>query len=264
MVFWYLMWLCLCTSVVVRGQAPELEQAVYGTGPFLSTDQSQWSLFRNPAGLVETDSWNGLIAYYLPYGLPDLQSLSWGLLVPIKPVLGISVFQSGSRLFRSQQIAISTAFGLGQVVLGARIKYWRLVFAGNEPVTAASLELGLQFKLSDKLVAGTFLSNVLQSKVANEQTLPVVWAAGVRYQSSTKVLFLLETGHRLGEILELKLGGQYQMKEKIALRTGYSTYSRQSYFGLTFSTPNLELDYAISLHFILGVVHQGGISISWP
>lgn len=245
------------------GQSPGMDQPVFGEGPFLATDQSQWSLYRNTAGIADFDSWQLLTGYHLPYNLLELQSLYLGILIPGKPVMGISIFQAGGDLFRNQQLALNSAIRVKNLSLGLRSKFWRLTFLGLESLHAFSVDFGLQLKLSDRLIAGSFFSNATQTSIGDNQSLPVVWASGIRYQPSGKFLISFEAASHLGSVLELKLGLEYLVKDKLGVRSGFSSLNKQSYFGLTFQTLNFELEYAISLHLALGVVHQAGLSFSW-
>ena len=255
-------YLLVCSSRLY-GQSPDLEISSFGSGPFVSINESQWSLFRNMAGLANSESWQVMIGYYNPYNLKDLQSLSWGIILPLKVVLGASVFQSGGHEFRNQQLAVNTAMHFNRLHLGLRVKYWRLSFVGFQRLNGITIDLGLQLRLTEKLVTGTYLSNITQSRIGNDQILPVIWATGLYYQPSSKLALSFEAVHRLAHILELKFGTEYFIKEKLVARTGFNTSNRQSYFGVIFNTSKVELDYAISLHLQLGVIHQAGLTFSW-
>ncbi len=254
-------WMC---SFGLSAQSPEVDQAPVGTGPFVSTEQSQWALFRNMAGLAESDSWSMVLAYRYPYNLKELQSLSWGIIVPSKPNLGISIFQSGSKLFLNQQIALSGSKKVGRLNLGLRVKYWRLTFTGQDHLTSWSVAVGMQVQLTEKLVAGIFLSNVTQNLIGQEELLPTVWFTGINYDASPKLQLSLEIGHNLSYLWEYKLGFDYQLKENISVRSGFNSSNREGHFGLGFNINKVQIDYALGIQLLLGISHQAGLIYSWP
>jgi len=254
-------WIC---SFGLTAQSAEVNQASVGTGPFVSTEQSQWALFRNMAGLAESDSWGMVLAYHYPYNLKELQSLAWGIIIPSKPKLGISIFQSGSNLLLNQQIALCIAKKFDGLNLGLRVKYWRLTVTGYDHLASLSMAVGIQVKLTKKLVIGSFLSNITQNQIGNEELLPTVWFTGISYDPSPKLQLILEIGHNLGYTWDYKLGFDYKFKEKISVRSGLNSSNRQGHFGLGFHTDKIQLDYALGIHFLLGISHQAGLSYSWP
>ncbi len=247
----------------LSAQSSEVDQTSLGSGPFVSTEQSQWAIFRNMAGLEQSESWNIVLAYNYPYNLKELQSLAWGIIIPWKQKLGISIFQSGGNLFRNQQIAISTSKGFGALYLGIRVKYWRFTFSGGDILASFSMAVGMQIQLTKDLVIGAFLSNVTQNQVGLEDILPTLWFTGISYSPSPKLQLVLELGHRLGYTWEYKLGFNYQLIEKISVRSGFNTSNRKGHFGLGFHTNRFKIDYAVGVHFSLGLSHQAGLSYSW-
>ena len=250
-------------SFGLTAQSPEVDQISVGAGPFVSTEQSQWALFRNVAGLAESDSWSIVLVYHYPYNLRELQSLAWGVIIPSKLKVGITIFQSGGNLFRNQQIALNASKKIGGLNLGIRVKYWRLTFAGQDHITALSVALGMQLQLSEQLVAGAFISNVTQNRIGQEEFLPTVWFTGISYNPSPKLLLALEIGHELGHTWEYKLGFDYKLKEKISVRSGFNSSNGQGHFGLGFHTKKFQLDYAVGIHLSLGISHQAGLCYSW-
>ena len=255
---------CVCCYSTLLGQGPELDQAAFSPGPFLAVEQSHWSVFRNMAGMTAVESNRLVVGYHLPYHLSELQSMMIGAIFVSKPAIGISVYQTGGEIMQNQQLAFSTATSFEKVSVGARFKYWRTAISGLSPISTIMLDLGLQFRLTDKLSAGSYVTNITGSKAGADQLLPIILASGIRYQAAEKLLLLFEIAHRIGELLELRLGIDYQLKKRFNARTGFTSYGRQFYFGFVFQTFKLELDYALSLSPWLGAIHQTGISYSWP
>ena len=252
-------WIC---CIGLYGQSPELNLISIGTGPFVSTDQSALTLFRNMAGMVESDSRKILVAYHLPFQIKELQSFIFGVSIPSNPCLGITIFKSGGEAFRNQQIAISGSKKVEGVNLGVRLKYWNLLFAGHEPIHAWSLAVGIQVPISEKILAGVFINNVTQNKIGKE-ILPTVWFSGISYRPIEKLKLVVESGLVDRRLMELQVGLDYLIKEKVSIRGGISSLRKQGYFGVGFKLAQWTIDYALAVHFALGVSQQAGLIYSW-
>jgi hypothetical protein len=245
-------------------QTPGIDLPVYGSGPFQSTDQSHWSLFRNMAGLAKSDHNRIALGYQIPYNLKELQSLALGIIIPKPAKLGVSFYQSGTDGLINQQLAISASMALSRLSLGIRAKYWSVTVSGNNSLHSISLDAGIQIHISDQVLVGVFMSNLSQSKLSTNETIPVTWHSGISYRPGPKLLFQIEAGHVLGYHWEFTSGIEYVIKEKFFTRTGYNVPTKGHYWGLGFHSDPIEIDYAVDLHPYLGITHQAGISFYWP
>lgn len=259
----YIKWIGLITVTTgLSAQSPEIDLPAYGSGPFLATEHTRWALFRNMAGLSESESWEILLAYNFPFQLAELQCFAIGLIIPWKPVVGISLFQSGQDNLINQQVGLNSSIKLHQLNIGLRIKYWRITIPGKTH-NSISASAGLQIQITENVLVGIFIGNLTQSDIGYNETLPILWCTGISFKPSTKITTILEAGHVLGYYWQLKFGVEYTPKEKLVFRTGLNAINRQGYLGLGFKSAFTDIDYAISLHPYLGISHQAGLSFSW-
>jgi len=245
-------------------QNPEIDFSLVGAGPFISTEQSQWAVFRNMAGLSKLDSWNAVLAYHYPYDLKELRSFIWGVVIPSTPAIAVSIFQKGSTPLVNQQMAISSALEIERVNIGIRVKYWRLSFSGHDPISSWSLAIGFQVQVSEKIVVGAFMDNITQSRIGYNETLPISWFTGLKYKHSDQILFALEVARNLNQLTEFNVGFDYLVKSRVSVRSGLDPVNKQSHVGLGFHADRFQIDYAASFHFSLGFSHQAGLYYSWP
>ena len=257
---------CCLISVTTGlfGQSPEIELPALGAGPFQSTDQSHWSLFRNMAGTVNSENCQIVLGYQLPYNLKELQSLALGILIPGAVNVGASLFQSGTDNLINQQAAVTSSMSFGKLNLGIRVKYWRVAISGITSLSSISADAGVQIELTDQVLAGVFISNLTQSQLGENEIIPVIWQTGISYKPTAKLSILIETGHVLGHHWEFKSGIEYRIKKRLLARTGYNISNKRHYWGLGFLSNSIELDYAIDFHPYLGITQQAGFCYSWP
>ena len=214
------------------------------------------------AGSTNIRSAELVFGYYLPYNLTELQALMLGVVFPTKPSLGFTVYQTGGALLRNQQLALTAASAFEKIKIGVRVKYLRTAISGLGAFSAITVDLGLQLELTNKLLVGSYISNVSGSKLGQDHSLPMIIASGIQYQLSDKLLTLLEVAHRIGEVLEIRQGVEYELKSRFKMRTGFTTYGRQGYLGFTLRAFKIKIDYALTFHPYLGVNHQTGVSYS--
>jgi hypothetical protein len=251
-------------SSAIAGQSLELNPAAYGSGPFVAADQSKYALWRNVAGIANTNSWNLLLAYQYPYDLPEIQSFAIGIIIPWKPGIGLSMLQSGTTPLINQQIAINTAVELNEVKIGVRVKYWHLEFSGNNLLNAITAGIGIQAELNSQIVAGIYIDNVTQTHIGQQESIPVLWYTGIKYQPAPHLTLNIETGYVMEQEWQVKMGVEYIIKNRFVARTGFNASNLESFFGLGFLIEPLEIDYALSIHPSLGITHQGAGSYSQP
>jgi len=214
--------------------------------------------------MVNSDKCQIVFGYQLPYSQKELQSLSLGIIIPGTVIMGVSLFQSGTDILINQQAALNTSMALGMLSLGIRVKYWRTTVSGITSLNSISMAAGMQIQLTDEILAGVFMSNLTQSQLGNNETLPVIWQTGISYKPVAKLVILLEAGHVLGHQWEFKSGIEYALKEKFLARTGYNISNKRHYWGLGFLSDSFKIDYALDFHPYMGITHQAGIGYSWP
>ena len=251
-------------STGLYSQSPEIDQAVYGYGPFQATDQTAWAMFRNMAGLAAAKDIGFVLGYHIPFHQSELQSLAIGVQIPSKPSLGISYYRTGTESFLNQQVGVSASISVDSFDFGLRIRHWSISISGGGPLNTFSIDGGLQLRINKELIAGIVVGNLSQSKLHHEEILPTYWYTGVKYTTSPELTVMIEFGQMLGGPWEFRTGIAYAIKKKFIARTGFSLSTRRGYFGVGFKQNRLQVDYAIDLHPHLGITQQAGLYFTWP
>ena len=244
-------------------QSPEIDSPAYGQGPFIAADQSNYAPWRNPAGLSQVEGWKLVIAYHLPFGIPELQAAALGFIFPWKPTISISYFQGGKGPLINRQYGLSSGIELGDFRLGLRIRYWEARISGINPYSSWSMGTGVQIQLIERLVAGLFLDNITRTRMSPGEVSPMSWNAGINFNLNDNLYLLAEVNYILGQQWQTKLGVEYIIKRRLAVRTGFNLATLEGYFGIGFKSEQLVFDYALGVHPNLGITHQGAGSYSW-
>jgi len=244
-------------------QSVDIAQAAFGSGPFVATDRSNYALWRNPAGITVLDGWRTLLGYRMPYGIPELQSLTVAIHFPWKPNTGFSYTQTGTGPLTTRQLALSTGILLDKLSLGAKLHYWQLGI--NDTLLPGFLVagFGIQLELNKKILLGITVDNLTLSQTSVGETPLMTWYSGISWKPASHLELNLEAGYFLGNEWLLTIGIEYLIKQRFAVRTGFNAISLESFFSLGFLLQRLELDYAVGVHPYLGISQQAAGGYSW-
>ena len=168
--------------------------------------------------------------------------------------LGAELYRFGDKLYNEQQLAIGYAHQLGQVSLGLKADLLQVHVEefGSKRVVAFSF--GGQSEVVPGLVVGAHIYNLNQARLAEfeDERVPTVMKAGLSYRPGKKVMLNVETEKDLERDADFKAGLEYQVIEKLALRTGFSTLKQAASFGVGFMARNFQVDYSLSSQSRLG------------
>jgi hypothetical protein len=79
---------------------------------------------------------------------------------------------------------------------------------------------------------------------------------GISYQPITQVLVLTEVEKELDYPVNVKVGLEYQLLQKLTLRAGVATATEQLAFGTGFRAKKLQFDYGFGRQSVLGNLHR--------
>lgn len=168
---------------------------------------------------------------------------------------GVELYRFGDKLYNEQRLGIGYAHQVGMVSLGAKADLMQVHVEefGSKRVVAFSF--GGQSEVVPGLVVGAHVYNLGQAKLAEfqDERIPTVMTAGLSYRPGKKVMLNVETEKDLERDADFKAGLEYQVIEKLALRTGFSTLNQSASFGAGFQVRAFQVDYALSTQSRLGV-----------
>ncbi|RZK44108.1 MAG: hypothetical protein EOO90_00155 [Pedobacter sp.] len=190
-----------------------------------------WGVAANPANIVGHPTPSLQITYQLNAISKDLSTQALAFVFPInKQAIGIHTQRYGMAEYQSNSIALILAKEFGpKLSLGIRGTYHQLRISGYGSTTAASIDVGIAYQLSDRVMLGYFLNNPSRSDyIANSAiSIPTVGHLGISLQASDKLLL---SGRINKE--NFALGFDYQLVSIFSIRSGISLSPLTHYFGI--------------------------------
>lgn len=170
-------------------------------------------------------------------------------------VIGVQGDYFGSNLFNENQIGLIYARKITSVIdIGAKFNYHSVRVAGYGTSSAINFEIGSVLHLTDKLHSGFHIYNPTSSKLSKSgnEKLAAIYRFGLGYEASKNVFISTEIVKQENKDINVNAGLQYNLHEKIILRTGISTLSNNSFVGLGLKLNFGRIDINAAYHPQLG------------
>ena len=247
---------------------PQLGARAAGMGNATVTLSDIWSVSHNQAGLAFLKK--PTIGYYYEnrFLLKDISTKALAFALPVKSgVFGFSLKYSGFSLYNESKLGLAYAKAFGEkLTIGMQMNYMSLRIAeGYGKKSSLTAEIGIQSKLTDELTLGAHVFNPTQAKLAdyNNEKSPAIMRLGLDYKFNKKVILAIETQKSSNEKPILKLGIEYQIFQTIYLRSGITNNPTLNTFGIGIIRKALLLDFASSVHPVLGFSPKISMSYSF-
>lgn len=228
------------------------------------------SVFNNIAGLGGIEQAAIITSYDSHFGFSGLNTMAFAGVMPLSNDLtsGFSVQRFGDKLYNELAMGIGAGHRIGRFSLGLKINYLQTA------ITAPSLsfsnkafvvEFGGIARLSSKLFFGAHLYNLTQSSYSGiyGNKVPTVLRAGLLYLPVKKLQWSTEINKNTDLPLSFKTGLQYEVADKVWLRTGISTQPLTNHFGAGLIASKFCFDYAVHTHPQLGWSHHLSLAYSF-
>jgi hypothetical protein len=263
----------LAGTAKAQNDNPPLGARAVGMGNAAVTVADVWSLSNNVAGIAELKS-PEIAAYAENRFL--MRALST---VAVQGVYsfgkfgtaGAELYRFGDDLYSEQRIGLGFGHKLGMVSLGLKADVIQVSFhddgtgeSGSKKTVA--LSFGGQATLIPELVFGAHVYNFNQAKMAayQDERIPTVMKAGVSYRPTPKLMVNAETEKNIDLKADFKAGAEYQLLDKFAVRSGFSTLSESFSYGASFTARQFRVDYAMGgLVSDLGISNHLSVSYKW-
>jgi hypothetical protein len=217
----------------------------------------EFSVFNNPGTLAAIKTLSSAFAYEANGLLPGANRTAASFLLPTPVgVVSFGMFRFGDALYNEQ--IISTAFSnkLGIASLGGRINYIQYRADGFGTRSTISFDFGGLAKFTEQISAGAYIINIAQSRIADDEYLPVKLVAGLGFTPTKQVFVSTEIEKDIGFKPTFRTGIEYTIHRKVFVRTGFNLNPSKGFFGLGFHSGHLKVDYALQLAFNMGITHQ--------
>lgn len=230
-----------------------------GMGHASATLSDPWALFNNVGGLAGVEERHLMLAYQHRFGLEFLNTIGAGFVSPL-PIgaIGVSAFRFGDELFNQQKIGLGYSNRFGLASLGVKANYLQYNIDGFGRRGVLMLEMGGVAEITEKLFFGAHVSNLTQSKLSefSDERLPTLIKAGLSYRPVKGLMLNLETEKDVELPATVRAGFEYILQEKVSIRSGFSTFPFNNYFGLGIHPGSFTLDYAFSNNSAIGNIHN--------
>lgn len=217
-----------------------------------------WSVFGNQAGLAEIEHPEIGGSFQNRFLISELSSAAGYLAIPIQSnVFAVSVYQFGKVPFRQEKYGLAYARTVfSKLKVGFQFNYYRLFLSeDNRSAGTAGLELGLQYILNSKLVAGIHVLNPYQTGIklySGKFSYSSLIRLGILYQVSDSFILLSELENDFGNQLRVKAGMECRILQNLYLRLGASGKPWQLSAGFGFQLKKLTIDLASKYDQYLG------------
>lgn len=254
--------LCL-VGVTAHGQnslSPRIN-AMGGNGVAL---QDAWNIQNNQSAIAALKTPVASVAFESNYLNPEVNTKSALIVYPYKSnAFGVSVQSYGFSAYSEQKISSAYAKNFGnKLYLSLGLNYHQIKIAQYGTSQAITVQTGVQFFATEKLLFGAFISNPNGSKFSNELNveLPVYMSFGASYKFTDKVLLTSSVSKELYTNTDVQFGLEYKLVPWFALRGGTSANPFKQYAGFGITYNGFNLDGAVSSHPALGYTPQLSLS----
>ncbi len=223
-----------------------------------------WSASNNPAGTAWLKGFSAGISFENRFLMKELSFQQGAIIYAVKPgSFALSVSHFGTSGYQEFHTGISYSRKFGRSFsTGIQLDYLRLGMPEDYgSKNLISCEIGLQFKPTDRLLAGILIANPVPVKVTWNpvEYLPVTFCAGISYRFSENFMAVVEAEKELTRALVIRIGAEYQIAGRFSIRAGLGTNPWIVTFGMGIKIGRLTLDIASGYHQELGFSPGGSL-----
>jgi hypothetical protein len=188
---------------------------------------------------------NELGFYQLTIGLPTASGN-----------FGVNAMYFGFADYNEMNAGLAYGRKLGERInAGVQFNYYSIRTSGYGSASTVNAELGVVFKLTEKLYTGLHIANPAGGKFGKnkDEKLASVYSAGFGYEASGKFFTGAEIIKEENQPVNVNAGIQYRLLPQLLARGGISTAASVFYFGLGVPVKNFRIDVTATFHQQLGV-----------
>lgn len=221
--------------------------------------EDNFSPFNNVGATASIEKITAIAAFENRFGFISFQRFGAGVLSPTKlGVISLIAQKAGADLYNEQTYGLGFSNKFGIVSLGIQANYTQIFIKDTGSKGIPSLSLGGLAEILPSLYFGAHIYNISQSKISKEENLylPVILKSGISYKASDVLTISAEAEKDIDKDVRLKGGLEYMFLKKFSIRTGVTSSPFQHHFGIGFNPSTFFLDYALTTHSEIGMIHQ--------
>ena len=224
------------------------------------------AIFSNCGGLALIKHPSFSLYFTRPYGMKELLqgTLSATLPTPFGS-FGTGVNHFGNELYQEQSLLLSYSHSIRQKFSwGINLHYMKLQIAKYGSDFSYGIDLGFLTKISQRVNWGFCATNINRATFKNgSEYLPQTFASGVSILPLHDFIINFDIFKDTDFPLELRMGIEYLLFQRIAFRAGFSDEPSQFCFGFGLLFSYFTLDYAVTSHIDLGLTHYFSMQFSF-
>ncbi|MCU0644551.1 MAG: hypothetical protein MUC94_09845 [bacterium] len=220
------------------------------------------AIFINCAGLAQINHPSVSLYFTKPFGLKELLQGACSASFPTTLgnfSTGANYF--GNEIYQEQSLLLSFSRSVRQrFSWGINLHYMKLQIAKYGSDFSLGIDIGFLTKITQKFQWGFFATNINRTTYKNcSEPLPQTFAAGISILPFEDLIINFDIFKDTAFPLELRMGLEYFLFQRIAFRAGFSDEPTEFCFGFGLPFSYFELDYAVTSHIDLGLTHYFSI-----
>lgn len=258
-----LMFFCM-TAACAYGVGGVVGARALAIGNIGVTYSDQWSVLNNPAGMASLHNWSIGAYYENRFLLKETALKNANLNIPLNiGTFGVSVQQYGYEKYNENRFTIAFARAFGPYLrIGLSLDYLLFCFSdGYDRLSAATVGIGAQSDLSEKIHLGAYIFNPTASKTKTltKSKIPIIMRFGISYDICEEVVASAEIEDETDIGLRIKTGIEYKAFGDFFIRAGFASNPGKVCFGAGYSVGRLTIDISSQIHQKLGPTLQCGL-----
>lgn len=234
-----------------------------GMGYASATNQDEWAIFNNIAGMAKLQDTQTGAAYEVRPSLTSANRFGALAAMPFSfGVIGAGVFRFGDELYSEQLVSLGFANKIGNTSLGGRVSYIQYRAEGFGTKGAIGLDFGGITKLTQQLYIGAWIQNLNQPKLkfSNEEKAPIKLYVALAYKPTEKFTICTELEKDVLYEVIWKTGLEYTIHKKFFARTGININPNSMFAGVGFQSWRIKIDYTLQGFTRFNATHQASAS----
>ena len=261
----------LCTSPLYASfeHTPVDPRGLAMAGAMTAVTGNAFGVFYNPASTTPDAGTEAGISYTVPYGDPDIGSVTGGLCIPRLPfdrngALSAGVRSYGTTGYREQTVVAGYSRAVTPSIrAGISVSGMSLRMRGINDEAATGINVGLQAELKPGLIFGISSLNVNSPTIGTAKTpLPGTTLTGVSYRLATGSLLTVNTVTEPDRTARLLAAGEFPVHGNLHVMIGMATNPSVISAGTEFRSGALRATLAVSRDIDLGTTSSCGIEFS--
>lgn len=229
-----------------------------GSGAIMAVATNEYAIQGNSSGLTFADT-NKLISVTTSQSFRSNSLAKYNVtgMLPFKTqTVGISIDRFGNDVYNETQGTLGFSHKLKSIALGASLNYHQYYTEGYNCIKRVSMNLGGIVKLNQKLLWGTYVTNINQAKLSKSSTdfIPTVFSTGLKYALHQNVNLLASIEKSVNYKTLIKVGILYQIIKPLCLNLGINTQTERISVGTSFNSKKISASCAYSYNNYLSSV----------